>query len=89
MSRPLREIYSRLYLHNLKSSSRRITSFRTFLNNQLSLDRDSDGGLGGQVMNAPVLDAGLRSAGCHTHWISYDRQVLLRRFAQMLHTITE
>ena len=89
VSRPLREIYPSLYLQNLKGSSRRITSFRTFLNNQLSLDRDPDGGLGGQVMNAPVLDARLRSAGCHTHWISYDRQVLLRRFAEMLHTITE
>jgi len=27
VSRPLREIYPRLYLHNLKGSSRRITSF--------------------------------------------------------------
>ena len=50
---------------------------RMFLNNQLLLDRDPDGDLGRQVMNAPVLDARLRSAGCHTHWISYDRQALL------------
>jgi len=89
VSRPLREIYPSLYLQNLKGSSRRITSFRTFLNNQLSLDRDPDGGSRGQVMNAPVLDARLRSAGCQTHWISYDRKALLQRFAQVLHTITE
>ena len=88
VSRPLREIYPSLYLQNLKGSSRRITSFRTFLNNQLALDRDPDGGLGGQVMNAPVLDARLRSAGCHTHWISYDRQALLTRFSTVLHSIT-
>jgi len=89
VSRPLREIYPSLYLQNLKGSSRRITSFRTFLNKQLSLDRDPNGGLRGQVMNAPVLDARLRSAGCHTHWISYDRKVLLKQFAQTLHTITD
>ena len=89
VSRPLREIYPSLYLQNLKGSSRRITSFRSFLNNQLSLDRDPDGGFGGQVMNAPVLDARLRSAGCHTHWIHYDRQALLRRFAHTLNIITD
>ena len=88
VSRPLREIYPSLYLQNLKGSSRRITSFRTFLNNQLALDRDPDGGLGGQVMNAPVLDARLRSSGCRTHWISYDRQGLMTRFCKVLHTIT-
>ena len=88
VSRPLREIYPSLYLQNLKGSSRRITSFRTFLNNQLALDRDPGGGLGGQVMNAPVLDARLRLAGCHTHWVSYDRQALLTRFSTVLHSIT-
>ena len=89
VSRPLREIYPSLYLQNLKGSSRRITSLRSFLNNQLSLDRDPGGGLGGQVMNAPVLDSRMRSAGCNTLWLRYDRQALLQRFFQMLHTITD
>ena len=89
VSRPLREIYPSLYLQNLKGNSKRITSFRTFLKNQLLLDRCPEEGLGGQIMNAPVLDARMRSAGCHTHWLYYDRQVLLQRFFQMLHTITD
>ena len=33
VSRPLREIYPSLYLQNLKGSSRRSTSFQSFLNN--------------------------------------------------------
>ena len=89
VSRPLREIYPSLYLQNLKGSSRRITSFRTFLKNQLLLDRCPEEGLGGQIMNAPVLDSRMRSAGCNTHWLRYDRQALLQRFFQMLHTITD
>ena len=89
VSRPLREIYPSLYLQNLKGSSKRITSFRTFLKNQLLLDRCPDGGFKGQIMNAPFLDARLRSAGCRTHWLRYDRQALLKRFFQLLHTITD
>ena len=88
VSRPLRELYPSLFLQNLKGSSRRITSFRTFLDHQLQLDRDPDGERGGQVMNAPVLDARLRAAGCTTHWLLYDRYRLLERFAQQLRDLT-
>ena len=88
VARPLRELYPSLFLQNLKGSSRRITSFRTFLDHQLRLDRDPDGALGGQVMNAPVLDARLQAAGCTTHWLMYDRHLLLERFAQQLSDLT-
>ena len=88
VARPLHELYPSLFLQNLKGSSRRITSFRTFLDHQLRLDRDPDGVLGGQVMNAPVLDARLQAAGCTTHWLIYDRHRLLERFAQQLSDLT-
>ena len=88
VARPLRELYPSLFLQNLKGSSRRITSFRTFLDHQLRLDRDPDGALGGQVMNAPVLDARLQAAGCTTHWLMYDRHRLLERFAMQLSDLT-
>ena len=88
VARPLRELYPSLFLQNLKGSSRRITSFQTFLDHQLQLDRDPDGARGGQVMNAPVLDARLRAAGCTTHWLMYDRHWLLERFAQQLSDLT-
>ena len=88
VARPLHELYPSLFLQNLKGSSRRITSFRTFLHHQLRLDRDPDGVLGGQVMNAPVLDARLRAAGCTTHWLMYDRHRLLERFAQQISDLT-
>jgi len=88
VARPLRELYPSRFLQNLKGSSRRITSFRTFLDHQLRLDRDPDGALGGQVMNDPVLDARLKAAGCTTHWLMYDRQLLLERFAQQLSDLT-
>jgi hypothetical protein len=88
VARPLRELYPSLFLQNLKGSSRRITSFRTFLDHQLQLDLNPDGEQVGQVMNAPVLDARLQAAGCTTHWLSYDRHLLLARFAQQLSVLT-
>ena len=88
VARPLRDLYPSLFLQNLKGSSRRITSFRDFLHHQFALDRDPAGALGGQVMNAPVLDARLRAAGCTTHWLMYDRRRLLERFSQQLSELT-
>lgn len=86
--RPFREIYPSLYLQNLKGSSRRITSFRNFLENQLLLDYDPGCGRTGQVMNAPILNARLVEAGCTTHWISYSRDHLMERFFEVLEFIT-
>ena len=87
-SRPLREVYPSLYLQNLKGSSKRITSFRYFLERQVEIDLMVPGNIGGQLMNAPALDARLTEAGCQTHWIRYDRDVLLNSFFRCLEKIT-
>ena len=87
-SRPLREVYPSLYLQNLKGSSKRITSFRYFLERQVEIDLMVPGNIGGQLMNAPALDARLSEAGCQTHWIRYDRDLLLNSFFRCLEKIT-
>ena len=87
VSRPLREIYPSLYLQNLKGSSRRVTTFRVFFENQLLLDRDLDPKRTGQLMNASALDRRMQNAGCATHWIRYDRVELLERVAGVLSQI--
>jgi len=86
-SRPLREVYPSLYLQNLKGSSKRITSFRYFLERQVKIDLMVPGNIGGQLMNAPALDARLSEAGCQTHWIRYDRDLLLNNFFGCLEKI--
>ena len=78
VSRPFRDLYPSLYLQNLKGSSKRITSFSYFLDRQVAID--TLGRDGGQLMNAPSLDARLSAAGCITHWIRYDRNSLLIDF---------
>ena len=87
VSRPLREIYPSLYLQNLKGSSRRVTTFRAFLENQLLLDQHIDPTRPGQLMNASALDRRMQLAGCTTHWIRYDRLQLLDRLAGVLREI--
>ena len=87
ISRPLREVYPSLYLQNLKGSRKRITSFRYFLDRQVEIDLMVPGNIGGQLMNAPVLDARLSEAGCQTHWIRYDRDFLLNSFFGCLEEI--
>ena len=90
VSRPLREVYPSLYLQNLKGSSRRITSFRYFLDNQINLDSlNPEKHLVGQLMNAPVLDSRLSSAGCVTHWIRYSKETLIRDFFDLLGDISK
>ena len=79
-SRALSEVYPSLYLQNLKGSSKRITSFGYFLERQVEIDTLAPESIGGQLMNAPVLDARLKKAGCQTHWIRYDRDSLLDDF---------
>lgn len=86
-SRALREVYPSLYLQNLKGSSKRITSFKYFLDRQVEIDLMASGNIGGQLMNAPVLDARLKRAGCKTHWIRYDRYSLLADFFRSLEGI--
>ena len=88
-SRPLREVYPSLYLQNLKGSSRRITSFQYFLERQIEIDLMVPGNIGGQLMNAPALDARLSEAGCQTHWIRYDRDSLLNSFFRCLEVIVD
>ena len=91
ISRPLREIYPSLFLQNLKGSSRRVTSFEYFLDRQIELDLtypNNRDGIGGQLMNFPVLDARLSDAGCLTHWIRYDRDSLILDFFQTVEKIT-
>ena len=88
VSRPLCEIYPSLYLQNLKGSSRRITSFKYFLDRQISSDLAPEKKLGGQLMNFPTLDDRLSSAGCMTHWIQYSRDNLFSSFGQSLEEIT-
>ncbi len=86
VSRPFREVYPSLYLQNLKGSSKRITSFGYFLERQIAIDTLNQDG--GQLMNAPSLDARLSAAGCRTHWIRYDRDSLLIEFFRSLQQIT-
>ena len=88
ISRPLREVYPSLYLQNLKGSSKRITSFKIFLERQIAVDMMTNKGLGGQLMNAPALDARLLDAGLKTHWVRYSRRELLSRFFETLELIT-
>ncbi|WP_136987750.1 hypothetical protein [Synechococcus sp. UW69] len=87
VSRPLSEIYPSLYLQNLKGSSRRITSFKYFLDRQIISDLAPEKKLGGQLMNFPALDARLSAAGCRTHWIKYSRKNLLLAFSTSLEKI--
>ena len=89
ISRPLRELYPSLYLQNLKGSSRRITSFQYFLQRQIRSDLAPEKGLGGQLMNAPALDARLSAAGCTTHWIVFSRRDLISLFRECLEEITD
>jgi len=87
-SRPLREVYPSLYLQNLKGSRKRTTSFQYFLERQVEIDLMVPGNIGGQLMNAPALDSRLSEAGCQTHWIRYDRDLLLNSFFRCLEKIT-
>lgn len=76
--RPLRELYPSLYLQNLKGSSRRVTSFSTFLANQIRNDSDPSLKLAGQLMNFQELNNRLEVAGCQTHFIAYSKNELLK-----------
>ena len=88
VSRPLREVYPSLYLQNLKGSMRRTTSFDFFLERQIAVDMMTNISFGGQLMNAPALDARLSNAGFKTHWIRYSRCHLLDSFVEALELIT-
>ena len=86
VSRPFREVYPSLYLQNLKGSSKRIMSFKYFMERQIAIDTlNLDDG---QLMNAPSLDGRLSAAGCRTHWIRYDRDSLLIDFFESVQQIT-
>ena len=87
VSRPLREIYPSLYLQNLKGGSKRITSFKYFLERQVEIDLMIPGNIGGQLMNAPVLDARLKKAGFQTHWMLYSRKSLIESFFRSVEKI--
>ena len=86
VSRPFREVYPSLYLQNLKGRSKRIMSFKYFMERQIAIDTlNLDDG---QLMNAPSLDGRLSAAGCRTHWIRYDRDSLLINFFESVQQIT-
>ena len=88
-ARRLRDIYPSLFLQNLKGSSMRTSSLKSFLLNQLALDTCPDCGRNGQVMNFESLDLRLSGVGFETHWLSYNRQSLLGDFVGLLAVLSK
>jgi hypothetical protein len=87
-ARRLRDVYPSLYLQNLKGSSMRTSSLKSFLSNQLASDACPNGGRGGQLMNFESLDSRLSGVGFETHWLSYSRKFLLVDFVNLLTTLS-
>ena len=88
VARPLRDLYPSLYLQNLKGSSMRTTSFRVFMDRQISLDQSPALKQGGQIMNFQYLDGRLSGLGFSTHWIMYSRQSLIDDFLNLLGSLS-